>query len=55
MKQTLIALFFLFTISFFGCQKTGSKSPNKPVIFTIGEEPVYVDDFKYVYEKQILG
>ncbi len=49
-KVSVIWLLFAF-IAISSCQNPASKSPDKPVIFTIGKEPVYVDEFKYVYEK----
>lgn len=43
--------FLMALLAISGCQNPGSKTPDKPVIFTIGKEPVFVDEFKYVYEK----
>lgn len=51
MKKVNILLFFISTLVLVGCQNSGSKSSKKEVLFTLGEEPVYVEDFKYVYEK----
>lgn len=51
MKSKNLFLFFITTLLMAGCQKFGNKSPEQPVLFTMGDEPVYVDEFKYVYEK----
>ncbi|RYE16379.1 MAG: peptidylprolyl isomerase, partial [Sphingobacteriales bacterium] len=36
-----------------GCSssKTSSTKENKPVVMTIGQKPVYADEFAYVYNK----
>jgi peptidyl-prolyl cis-trans isomerase SurA len=51
MKSKHLILFFIAALLVAGCQKFGSKSPEQPVLFTMGDESVYVDEFKYVYEK----
>ncbi len=51
MKRIELVPFFLALFLFQGCQNTGSKSTDKPIIFSMGKDPVYVDEFKYVYEK----
>ncbi len=51
MNRVSIIWFFISFLAISACQNSGSKSPDKPVIFTIGQEKVFVDEFKYVYEK----